>query len=378
MADGYYVASNSVGAVPAPTQFGVRVTENLFRRWFLFLAPIVLFTGLGVLLALRTDDSFLAESRLSASGNPLVGEQEIRGAAIDGSETPAAGTARIINERLATDAFAEAVAARAGLDGALERGAITLADVRNAVVAEEAGDTLLAVEATWGDPHTAYELVRATTASYLDLLVGTVSEDADAAVRLFEERRSEAETRAEQARDDFDAYVESLGGRANLLLAQELELARLNDRVIGADAKLGEAITAIEDAELALQQARSDAGQSLRVVDAPSVPESPESVLTAQVARIAAFFALGLVVAATALIVTTLLDTTVRSARDVELAGGGTTIAAVPRIKALRPRRRFRRPPRTEGSATQLERPNLPGDESEDALPSRRTAGAGR
>lgn len=87
-------------------------------------------------------------------------------------------------------------------------------------------------------------------------------------------------------------------------------------------------------------RAQSEAGRTLQIVDPPSSTFEPKSTLVDRAVIFGAFVMLGMIVALTILLLSTYLDRSVRSAADIEAAGAGVTVAAVPRIDALRTRKR--------------------------------------
>ncbi|WP_041298099.1 hypothetical protein [Ilumatobacter coccineus] len=300
--------------------------------------------AIGVVLAGRVTAPYKATGTLSASSNPLVEGQEVRGTSIDFFESPAGGTARLINERLQTDAFIERIAEAAGLTESIEAGGLLLDDIRSRVFARDIGETLLTIEATWSDPETTAVLVAVTIEQYLDFVLTTVSEDAEAAVDFYEDRLAEATAQAADAGLAYDAFVRSLpvlAADAELPLSDQLQLSRLNDRVINAQSQIDDSSAAIEASQLSVIQSRSEAGKTLVMIDPPQVPLEPESTSSTQILLLGAFFMLGVVLAAATLLLSTRLDDSVQTAGDVETATGSHVVAAVPRIKALRPPRRL-------------------------------------
>lgn len=348
------VVPNSPSAAPKPRMPVLRLSENFFQRWFLILLPVIVMAAIGVFMAQRTTPEYLASATLSTSANPLVGAQEIRGTSIGFFESPADATARVMNERLGTDRFAAGVAERAGLSGAIENGFLSYDDLRGGVAVFSVGESLVDIQAGWGDPNTSLELVDAIIAEYLSVLRSTVSEDSQSAVDFYEARRDEAAVSAQSAADAYETFLQELPflpEGVEMSLADELELGRLNDRLASAQGAIDTADSAIEDALLSVVRAQSEAGRSIQIVDPPSSTFEPESTLTYQATAFFAAVFLGLLVALTILLLSTYLDRSVRSAGDIEAAGGGVAVAAVPVIKSLRPRKRVRRAVGVVGNA---------------------------
>ena len=355
MREEHHVVPDPIGSRPRSTGFALRLAENFFRRWYLYLLPIVLIAALGLRASSNITPSYESTAVLSAASNVFVSEQEVRGTDRNPFETAAQATARSINEQLFTDAFITGVAERAGLSEPVGADLLTLDDIRGAVGANATGDFLLTVTASWDDPETAFQLTNSTVTAYQALLEDILVEDVEAAVAFYRDRLAEAEQQSEEARAAYDAFVEQLPDLPDdveLPLREQLELQRLDDRLTEAETDIDATRGEIDDAELAVVQARSEAGQSLRLVDAATVPDEPESTATQKLTVLGAFIALGGLIAGGALILATRLDQSVRSAHDVAHAGAGPTLAAVPRVRALRKPRRRRSEPTADAATT--------------------------
>lgn len=304
----------------------------------LILLPIIIMVGIGVLMTQRLTPQYAASAALGTSSNPLVDQIEIRGLEQGFFESPADATARVMSERFQTDTFANSLGERAGLGEALDEGLIFVDDLRQAVDVYSIGESLVIVEARWGDPETSARLVDAMILEYQGVLESTVSSDAEDAVQFFEDRRAEAVATASAARDDLDDFIATLPpltGEEELPVQLELQLERLNGRLVVAEAAIDESDLAIDDARLAVIRAQSEAGRSIEVIDEPSASGTPESAIRDMAIIMAGFLFIGGLIALTILGLTTLLDRSVRSAADIEAAGGGDTVAAVPVIASL-------------------------------------------
>lgn len=321
------------------------MAENFFQRWFWIVLPIVLMAMIGVMMAQRVQPEYLASSTMSTSANPLVAAPDIRGTELKFLESPGEATARVITARLGTDRFASNVAERAGLDAAVEAGLLSYLDLRQSVKVFAAGESLVTIETLWGDPETSLRINEAMIDEYLSVLRSTVSEDAQAAVDFYEDRRTEAIVRVDDASatlNTFVAQLPDLPDDVDLPVPDQLALERLYQRLTLAELAFDDAESAIEEARLSVVVAQSEAGRSIQVIDAPNSTFEPESSLPTKAIRFMAASFLGALMAVTILLLSTHLDRSVRSAADIEAAGAGATVAAVPVIKSLKPPRSLR------------------------------------
>ena len=328
-------------------RFWLHLLDNLFRRWPLFVLPVVLMGVLGASVANGTVALYSSSATLDASENPLLGELDLRGTDTAGKRlTPAQATARFVEEQLRTDVYATSVAGASGLGPALEAGLISTGSIRRNVSAAPNGDSIMVIKATWADPLTAESLAQAAIDTYRAYIVETVANDSVAAVDFYTELQEQASEEVAAAQMTLEDYIDALPLLAEGVarpIEQELTIGRLNNALDRADAKVGAAETEIESARLQLAQARSEAGQSVRVIDPPSRPFAPGSRTSTMAGIMLAFGALGLLISGTALVLTTALDRSVRFAADMSAATGSALVATVPELKALRRRGKKRR-----------------------------------
>lgn len=331
--DGYIVTSRpNGGGKGAGTRFWFRAAEVFFRRWPLYLLPIVLLCGVGFLQAEKTAANYQSIGTLNATSNPFVGGPSSATPTINAYETPASAMSRRINELLSTDSFLTDVATTAGLKGALDAKLLTLPDIRKSVFATPGGDTVLRVVTTWGDANTAFQLADSTIKGYLKYVEDTVSTDSKDAVDYYTGLAETATADVDAAQKNVDKYIVSLGTQTEINPGQQLQLDGLNAKLLRAQTQLDAAQTAIQAANLDVVKAKSQAGQVLRVIDQPEVPLEPASTSKQKMVTLAMFAILGVMVAAASVILTTLLDAAVRSAADV-VPTGLVVVATVPVVR---------------------------------------------
>lgn len=334
----------SAGVVrPPASDFSERLVGGFFRRWFFYLIPILLFTAVGINSARSLTGEFASYARLSATTNPYLDQPDIRGTELGFLETPAQGTARLINEQLQTDAFIDEVATRAGLDQAVEAGALRRDIIRSRVVASPSGQNNLTVSATWVDPTTAFALVDATTRGYGEYLNELAVADSLEAVEFWTDRRQAAEAEAARAEETLNNFIRSLPPLAegdDRPTEQVLELQRLSAELDRALTSVREGQGAIDEAQFNANQAASSSAREFVVVDAPEVPVAPEPVRRDQMLRIAAFGLLGVIISLAALVITTVTDRSIRTRSQLRVASGIDVVASIPRVRQLRRKRR--------------------------------------
>jgi hypothetical protein len=336
--DEFIVTSRSDRSQTSGRRFWYRVAESFFRRWPLFVLPLLLLIGLGIVQATRVTAQYRSVGVLNVASNPLLSDVSPTGSTgVTGFETPSAATTRMINELLRTEVFVRSVAEHAGLKGALDSKLVTIAQIRARVGASSTGTRLLSVSATWPDAATAAQLVTSTIAEYTDHVLQVEIKNSSEAETFWTGLSTRYQTELAAAEAALQNYVVAnpppkIGERP---AEQTMTMQTMGGVITQAQAKLTSAEGKIEDARLATQQARSSAGDSLQLVDPPEVPTAPESIHRRQAMAVAVYLFLGVFVLLAMLLLSSLLDRAVRSAEDVDLATGLAVVATVPSIAAL-------------------------------------------
>jgi uncharacterized protein involved in exopolysaccharide biosynthesis len=337
-----------------------RLLETFFRRWWLYLLPVALFTGVGMLKVVSGQSGYQSAGVVDVSKGTLLSQlTSIRGENF-GYETPAAATARTMNSLLRTDQFISAVAKSAGVTEALDRGELTTLELRQWIYVAPDGDTLLTVVATTPNPTLSARLAKATIDGFIEFNVNDEVSESKAAESFFEAQLhtyGDALSRAEAALGEY-ASDHPGGPEVDRPLAEQIEIQRLRASVDQAQAQFTTAEQKSEEARLATEQARADATQRIRVIDEPQVPSAPVGGLREALFTVAIFMIAGALLSFGAVVLGTFIDRSLRSADDVEQLLGLTVLAAVPTEKARASRRSAHR--RRRGKADASEQSDAP------------------
>jgi uncharacterized protein involved in exopolysaccharide biosynthesis len=337
--------------------FWWRLTDNLFRRFGWYLLPVIALTAIGVVQATNILQTYRSTATLSASSNPLVPEQQISGVSSQFYETPAGSTSRIINERLRTDSFLLDVADEAGLLPAVENGLVPIGVVRSSVWASAQGDSILSVNASWGDPQTTYALANAIINAYQRFLADTVASDSAEAEAFYSTTLDALRTERVDTENALLAYVADLpplGADESYPINIQLQVDRLSSSLDAVEANIQRAEGNIETARLSRVQQQTEAGRSFVIIDAPRVPNAPESTIVERATLVLSFLLLGVVISIAALLLTTVLDRSISSAGDLLAIEGVSLVATVGSTRELvshRRRRLFARRRRARAAA---------------------------
>ena len=145
-----------------------RLLETFFRRWWLYLVPVVLLAGFGFMSVSGASPKFQATGTLNVETATVLSslsDTQNNGGNV-GFDTPAQTTAKKINSLLGTDQFMGKVVTAAGLDQAVKSGVLTYNKLRSSVGAGDAGQTFVKVTATMANPTDAQNLATATINSF--------------------------------------------------------------------------------------------------------------------------------------------------------------------------------------------------------------------
>ncbi|MCU1502860.1 MAG: hypothetical protein JWM12_2214 [Ilumatobacteraceae bacterium] len=312
--------------------FGLRMAESFFRRWPLYVLPIILFIGLGVLQAKNVPKVYKSVGSVNVSSSTFLSDLTSVRTPDVGYETPATKTARDINERMTSDAFATSVADAAGLTTALSTGQITLAYVRSHVFAAPTGDTLLQVSSTTDDPTLSQRLATALISSYTQYVLSVEVAGSNTAAAFYTDRITKDQVALTKASNDLVQYLDAhpapaIGNRTDV---ETIAIQGLQATATASQQTLNDDTAKLDTAQLAITSAESDIGQRLKVADQPLVASAPEPTKMKQVFALAIFALLGLVVVVVGLIVAALLDKAVRSSEDIGEATGLEVVATIP------------------------------------------------
>lgn len=268
-----------------PRLFISRLLETFFRRKWLYLLALVPFIALGVVTVLNSSESFRAIGTIQvnkASGISTEGEGDPFG-----GQTPAAFTSAQIAVVLGNDDFVASVIKEAEKNGSAP---LTPEEVRRSVSAAGAGFDLVTINATAADPALSVALANATTTAF---------------------RQREIDKKA-----------------------AALEAARKYNLGPAAIAVEPAATTEAAEAEA---EARAETFVDARYVipsEGATPPIGAEPHRKKDVLTVVLFLMLGMMVAAAALVVATLMDRSVRYGEEIETQLHVPVLASVPNSRA--------------------------------------------
>lgn len=314
----------------------LRLLDTLFRRWWLYIVPVLLLAGVGFMSVKGSKEVYRSGGTISVrQGAPLI--TTLDGRATDpgfGYETPAGATAGDINSLVGTDNFAQEIATTAGLTLSFGPDGITLAEIQRSVSSFASGKTLVRVTASHEDPQIAQRLAQAAMETYTDWVVAGAVLDTQIAVDTLNARLEPYNATLDAAEADLAAYVVANPapfGEANRDPAQQAEIARLNSEILRAGQRVFDTENNLRSAEIAREQAENDVVQKLRELDAAKLPLGPESNAKQTIITFGLFLFIGLLLALGGVILGTVADHSIRFPSDVRDRLGLRVLAVVPK-----------------------------------------------
>ena len=342
-----------------------RLLETFFRRWWLYLLPVALFGAFGVLKGLDAGSGYQSVGTVDVSQDTLLSQlTSIRGDTF-GYQTPAASTAKTVNSLLSTDQFIESVGQQAGVTAALKSGQLTALELRSALSVAPDGDTLVRFSATTNNPELSARLANGAIQSYIQYVVDNNVSESQAAEAFFEQQLptySKALSEAQAALADYAANHPG-GPQEQRPLDEQIAIQQLTAAVTQAQTQYTTAEQKSEEARLALEQAKSDVSQRLRLIDQPQMPAGPAPRLKHAVFTLVIFLCVGAMITGAAVVLGTVLDRSLRTAEDVEQLLGLPVLTVVPDIRSKARSRRARR--KAQAAAEQTPRETTAAERGE-------------
>ena len=326
---------SETGSEGMPQRLLLSILETFFRRPIINLIPLVLMMALGAFTAFSAPKEYRSVGVLYASSGTLLADlTETANTPIFGADTPALVTSRTLNNLVKIDSFLTSIIENARLAGSIETGVLTRDEVRSSISAEAVGDNIVAISATSPRPEQSQLIAQGTVDSFVGFVVGNDIADATLSVAAYQSEVERAETELIEARNAFDEYSlanpqPAVGERP---VEVELELERLSGNLDRAETAVQNAQDDVNGARLTLEVSRALVERKLDVLDEPVLPKTPQPRLQAAAMTMIMFTFLGALLSLALVVITAMLDRTVRTAGDLAKFDV-EVLAVVPNVK---------------------------------------------
>lgn len=337
-----------------------RYVETFFRFKWLFLFVLLAVPLLGTFYAFKTQLVLYTSTGTVWAEKPAY----LTIASTDWNQwdTPAQNQANNVQEFLQTNSFALDVLNQTDLRGSLTTPLatqITLATLRKNVSVRSVGTHLLAISYSDEQPKAAQQVVQAIIDTFNKEVLSSADSQNSVALAFYQKQLADATAQANDAtaalRSYLNAHPELTNGSAGppvpvsqlianaSLAAQHPELVKLIQDQTAATAQQTKLQDNVDQIEFSQSSAAVGTAQSFRIMDAPIVPTTAVTskkklLLPIGIAGLAA-----LLFVAGGVIIMTLLDSTLRSARVASQRLPVPVFVAVPLLKERRNSLRRRR-----------------------------------
>jgi hypothetical protein len=329
------VAASSREAPGSTRRLILNLLEAFFRRPWLFLLPIVIAVAWGVSSGASTPTEYRSVGTISATRESLLGDlTQAPNNQSFSYETPATVTARNVNELLRTNEFLTEVVERAGIEAPEGSTNFLYPIIRQSVAAFADGENLVRIGATTDQAEQSQRLAAATLEAYVQWQIDSDVAESTRAEEFFTQMVDETALAVTAARDELRAYLveNPVDQEINRPLEQTLDIEQLRAVLTRAEEQNQAALDKREEARLATAQATEVVQQRLQVVDDPAVPPYPEPRLRKAITTVVIYGVLGTLIALTLLVVSALMDRSIRIPEDIEANNGLAVLAVVPVI----------------------------------------------
>lgn len=302
----------------------LRILESYFRHRWLYLLPIVLMSILGAVFVLLTKPTYTAKGVLYVETQSyLASLTDVRDSGASWWTTPAQAVNEEISELLQTDAFVRAIIQRTSLEEKMDEGSATveiiIKETRENVWPTPFGNNQLQVNAVHEDPEVAYQIVTAVIEGYLQWRVNADLAESEVAQEFFTTLIETYSADLSAAREAMRSYLAThpIPLRGDRPGDEVLEISRLQAEIDLAASRYATALNKEEETRLAMAQIESDARQTYFLIDAPTIPEKPDTSLKSMAVSGGIFMVLGIFLSGGLIVGAAILDRSFRFPVDV-------------------------------------------------------------
>ncbi len=319
----------------------LRLLESYFRHRWLYLIPIVLMSGSGIVYVTQSPRMYVSSGVLFVQKDSLLSTLVPIGNSGFSWITPAQMTANELNELLRTEAFIRFIIQRTSLEERMHEGPEQaeriIYSVRQSIWVGADGEKLMRFGARHRDPTIAYELASSTIEAYTEWKLNADRRDSMVAQSFFASQLEPLQQELEAARARLNDFIQAHPApvRGERPEVEQMELDGLQAMVDQLSARVKETLDKEEAARLALSKAESEASQSYLVIDAPLLPREPSSSKKDLIMPIVIFVMIGVMLSGAGIVGGMLLDRSIRFPVDVQHSLDLPVLAMIPTARPI-------------------------------------------
>ncbi len=304
----------------------LRLLESTFRRWFLWLIPVVVMTAFAGVQFLTATPSYISRAAVYVNKKSLLAS--LTSIREDGFSwvTPAQATVDEFKELMNTDAFIRSVVQLTDLEEQMGQGteaaAETLIEARSGVWVQTLGKNLIMVGAAHEQAKVAQQLAAGTIEVYIQWKINTEREESTAALQFLENLAATYQADMEAAESELRAYLEAHPPplRGDRPASEEIEIERLQRALDMAVGRYTKSLDDLEATQLAGAVAESKVRQTYLLLDAARLPHTPQSSKKSALMGAVIFVVVGVFLSGAGVVGAAMLDRSVRFPEDVRFA----------------------------------------------------------
>ncbi|MEZ4592536.1 MAG: lipopolysaccharide biosynthesis protein [Chloroflexota bacterium] len=302
----------------------LRILESYFRHRWAYLLPIVLMAMLGVVFVLITKPTYTAEGVLYVKTESYLATLTSAGSSsASWWSTPSQVVEQEITELLKTDAFIRAIIQKTDLEAEMDGGSSAVSEIiestRENVWPASLGDNQIQVNAVHEDPTIAFQMVNAVIDGYLQWRVNADLAESEVAQAFFADLIDTYSADLNAARTEMRNFLDAHPAptRGDRPANEVLEMERLQAEIDLAASRYATALDKEEETRLSMAQIESEARQTYFLIDAPMIPERPDTSLRSMVLSGGIFVVLGVLLSGGLIVGAALIDRSFRFPVDV-------------------------------------------------------------
>ncbi|MCA9873790.1 MAG: lipopolysaccharide biosynthesis protein [Ardenticatenaceae bacterium] len=333
----------------------LRILESYFRHRWLYLLPIVLTSALAVFYFLHEKPTYYAQGVLYVQNESyLASLTNVRDNSASWWVTAAQTASQDLNELLQTDAFVRAFIQQTDLEADMGEGQTAVKklidETRKSIRVYPLGENQIVVSATREEPEIAYQLVNAVVEGYLQWQINAQLSESETAQAFFNDVIKTYEAELSSARDEMKQYLETHPAplRGDRPGGEVIEIDRLQGAIDLASTRYATALEKEESTRLAMAQIKSDARQKYFLIDAPRLPDKPNTSVKDIAIKSAIFLAAGFILSGAAIVGAAIIDRSLRLPIDVTHRLDLPVLSLVPDASVRRKWYQFRKKRQTE------------------------------
>ena len=315
----------------------VRILEAFFKRWYLYVLPLVAMIVLGLAAVTNTPDRFTSRTTVFVEDGSQVEEiSDSPQVGLGSFLTPAQFSSQDLGALLATDDFITRVLETAGVDnGATDYfWQDPIAEARASLSTNPTSENHMQVSATTPKPELSQRLAEATIAAFIDFKIEIKTLLSVASEEEFSGQLDDARAERDRAVQALEEFQEELpAGTPTELLeaADQTRLTQLSEERAAAIAVYNDRLREVEAAQLSARLAETEVEQRVFVIDPPKVPTASDNNIFEALLTFATYLVVGAVLTVVGPVVAAMANRNVLFADDLAHLEGARVIGVVPR-----------------------------------------------